>query len=99
MGQLLGKARVSRTAYYSLARKDSVLPASIIRLARALGVCPGDVLVDEQRLGTVARAIADEARQITARKKGVSEENVRHTLILLGREPVERLRGALTRAP
>lgn len=99
LGQLLRKARVSRTAYYSLARKDNVLPGSIRRIAKTLGVPPGEILVDEERLRAEARRVAEWAVEIAARNRGVSPENVRHTLILLRRDPIERLRGALTRAP
>lgn len=99
LGQLLRKARVSRTAYYSLARKDNVLPGSIRRIAKTLGVSPGEILVDEESLKAEARQLAERAVEIAARSRGVSPENVRHTLILLRRDPIERLRGALTRAP
>lgn len=98
LGELLGKAGVSRTAFYSLARKDSVLPASIVRVAETLNVCPGDILVDEKSLRDQAVALAEQARRISAQKKGVNPENVRHTLILLQYDPLERLRRALTRA-
>ena len=37
---LLREAKVSRTAYYSLLRKESVLPKSIDRVARRLEVSP-----------------------------------------------------------
>lgn len=96
---MLRKARVSRTAYYSLARKDNVLPGSIRRIAKTLGVCPGDILVDEESLKAEARRVAERATEIAARNRGASPENIRHTLLLLRRDPVERLRGALRRAP
>ena len=98
LGGLLAKAGVSRTAYYSLARKDNILPASIRRIAKALGVCPGDVLVDEQKLADEMRKLAERAAQIAAQRKGASAENVRHALILLRHDPLERLRRALIRA-
>ncbi|HBA82710.1 MAG TPA: hypothetical protein DCZ95_01330 [Verrucomicrobia bacterium] len=98
LGQLLEKAKVSRTAYYSLARKDELLPASIRNLARALGVCPSKVLIDEQRLSEEMTQIAASAAELAARYKGANPENVRHTLILLRHEPIERLRKALIRA-
>ena len=37
LGELLGRAGVSRTAYYQQLRKDSVLPKSVRALAAALG--------------------------------------------------------------
>lgn len=44
---LLNQAGVSRTAYYSLVRQGRVLPRSIHALAATLGVCPADLLVEE----------------------------------------------------
>lgn len=96
LGEVLRKAGVSRTAYYSLARKDHVLPGSVLRLARELGVRPGDVLEDEAERQAAMRRLAAESREIARSVKGDSE-NVRHTRILLGLEPAERLRRALLR--
>ena len=44
---LLNDAGVSRTAYYSLTRRDSVLPRSVHAMARALGVSPSELLEEE----------------------------------------------------
>ncbi len=44
LGDVLKQAGVSRTAYYSLARKKSVLPKSILRMASHLGVNPSALL-------------------------------------------------------
>lgn len=40
LAETLGEAGVSRTAYYSLLRNESVLPASLLALADRLGVPP-----------------------------------------------------------
>jgi len=93
---LLVSVAVSRTAYYSLARKDSVLPASIRSIAGALGVKPSSILDDTdpaRRLQARARL----ARRITASNPGATFENVWHTLVVLDDPPIERLRRSLLR--
>lgn len=44
---LLAEAGVSRTAYYSLLRKNTILPRSVERIARCLAVSPAKLLDDE----------------------------------------------------
>ena len=94
---LLREAAVIRTAYYSLARKDSVLPGSVRALAGTLGVAPSAILneapVEEWR----ARALIHRARRILARHPQASFENVWHSLVLLEETPIERLRRSLLR--
>jgi transcriptional regulator with XRE-family HTH domain len=53
LGDVLKQAGVSRTAYYSLVRKESVLPKSILRMARHLGVTPSALLDNK----SVAKAL------------------------------------------
>jgi lambda repressor-like predicted transcriptional regulator len=98
LGKLLEHAGVSRTAYYSLARRSSVLPKSVHALARALGVHPAEILAESSATTdeTVAARI-DEARAICENDPGASFENVWHTLCLLASLPVERLNRSLTR--
>ncbi len=43
---LLESAGVSRTAYYSLVRKNSILPASVQAIAGTLGIAPSAILED-----------------------------------------------------
>jgi transcriptional regulator with XRE-family HTH domain len=47
LSRLLQEAGVSRNAYYSLARKDTVLPNSIIAIAARLGVRPSSFMDEE----------------------------------------------------
>lgn len=98
LGELLEQAGVSRTAYYSLARKDSILPKSIVQIARALNVPAGKLVEDDEALRNEMLRMAEEAADIAEHRGGVNAENVRHTLILLRHEPIERLRKALIRA-
>ncbi len=94
---LLDDAGVSRTAYYSLVRKDSVLPHSVRSLAGTLGVRPSALLVEVGPEEWRARALLRKAQRIVLRNPGTSFENVWHTLVLLEEEPEERLRRSLLR--
>ena len=93
---LLAEAGISRTAYYSLARKPSVLPASICTLAGTLGVLPSEILQEAPRVEWRTRVLLNEAKRIVA-ATGASFENVWHTLVLLEEPPIERLRRSLLR--
>lgn len=98
LGEVLRKARVSRTAYYSLARKDSIIPRSIGRLAVAMDVPVCNLVEDEESMRAGMRRLATQAEEMADAHKGVNPEDVRHTLILLKYPPAERLRRALRRA-
>lgn len=97
LNALLREAGVSRTAYYSLARKDSVLPGSVRAMAGTLGIVPSAILHEAPAAEWQARALMRLARRIVARNPGASFENVWHTLVLLEEMPVERLRRSLLR--
>ena len=94
---LLDEAGVSRTAYYSLVRKDSVLPRSVRTLAGTLGVRPSALLVEAGPAEWRARAMLRKAQRIMTHNPGTSFENIWHTLVLLEEEPAERLRRSLLR--
>ncbi len=94
---LLHEAGVSRTAYYSLVRKDSVLPRSVRSLAGTLGVRPSALLVEAGPEEWRARAMLRKAHRIVKSQPGTSFENVWHTLVLLEEDPAERLRRSLLR--
>ena len=99
MGDVLLKAGVSRTAYYSLARKDSVLPKSIGCVARALGVSPAAFLADETE---VIGRLQERRARVEALHRRYPEDDrdvMFRTLQNLDLPPVERLRRALARAP
>jgi lambda repressor-like predicted transcriptional regulator len=97
LGPLLAAAGVSRTAYYSLVRKESVLPKSVGAIARTLGVPPRAILDELPAAERKARDLAEEVDRIVRRHPGASREDVRHTLLLLEEPPIERLRRALIR--
>jgi transcriptional regulator with XRE-family HTH domain len=97
LGELLRRARVSRTAYYSLARKDSVLPKSVRAIAATLEVTPSRILGGRGRPERKARELIRELERIMARHPRASREDVWHTLLLLEEKPIERLRRGLIR--
>jgi lambda repressor-like predicted transcriptional regulator len=98
LGALLERAGVSRTAYYSLARRPTVLPKSVHALAKALGVHPTEILGESAAtMDALAAVRLNEARAICAEDSGASFENVWHTLCLLDSPPIERLNRSLTR--
>jgi transcriptional regulator with XRE-family HTH domain len=94
---LLKEAGVSRTAYYSLARKSSVLPGSVTAIASALGVPPTAILEPSPPAEQEAQVRLRRVRKILRQHPGASFENVWHTLVLLDESPVERLRRSLLR--
>jgi transcriptional regulator with XRE-family HTH domain len=94
---LLASAGVSKTAYYHLVYKPSVLPNSIHALANALGVRPSDILEEISPQERLIQAIANRTDEILADNPALNRENVRHTLLLLKEKPIERLRRALIR--
>ncbi len=98
LGEALRRAGVSRTAFYSLARRPTALPGTVTALARALGVPPSRLL-REQTLSRPnrARALVREARRIRARHRHSEFENLWHTLKLLELTPAERLARSLVR--
>ncbi len=95
----LRQAGVSRTAYYALLRRRTVLPASLARLAKFLRVPATRLLVDagDDEVSR-AREIALEALEIARRTHVHEVENVRHALLLLDLTPAERLSRGLRRA-
>ena len=94
---LLQQAGVSRTAYYSLVRRESVIPDSVHAIAAALAVAPRTLLDESPADEVRTRALLREARRILARNPKASFDNVWHTLVLLDEPPVERLRRSLLR--
>ena len=88
---------MSRTAYYSLVRKNSVLPKSVLALAETLGVRPSR-LIDEPEPAT--RRVTDllsRLDEILTAHPGADRDNVWHTLLLLQEPPIDRLNRGLLR--
>jgi len=97
LNQLLQEAGVSKNAYYSLARKETVLPNSIIAIAGRLGVKPSSFTDEASLEADKFTSLLEELERVLSRHKQADRENVRHTLLLLQEKPIERLRRALTR--
>ena len=95
---VLHSAKVSRNAYYSLARKDSVLPKSIIALAHQLDVQPSAFLEEGDRVQQSVQLLLVTVDKIMKRHKKADRDTVRHTLLLLQEKPINRLRRGLLRA-
>jgi hypothetical protein len=94
---MLREAGVSRNAFYTLARKNSVIPQSLIRVAERLNVSVSALLDDTVTPTVRIKSLIAEVDRISNRYRGVDRDNVRHTLLLLDDKPVERLRRALRR--
>ena len=98
LGGLLATARVSRTAYYSLVRKGTVLPKSVHSLASALGVTPTEILEEQSLAQRRLLAVMAEVGHIAKGHPRASPEDIRLTLLLLDEKPIDRLRRGLRRA-
>lgn len=94
---LLDEAGVSRNTFYTLARKEAVVPQSLLRIAERLDVSVSALLVDRLPPGQQLKKLIGECDRICRERDGLDPDNVRHTLILLQETPVERLRRALRR--
>lgn len=94
----LESAGVSRTAYYSLARRASILPRSVQTMARMLQVTPSSILQEDPPAAIRAQALIAEANAVLKDNPRATFENVWHTLVLLDEAPIERLRRSLLRA-
>jgi len=97
LAALLAKAGVSKTAFYHLVHKSSVLPASLGALAETLAVKPGAFLTEQNPDVAKIRSILNLTDRIVAGNPKLDRDNVRLTLLLLEEEPVQRLRRSLTR--
>lgn len=98
LSELLLSAGVSRNTFYTLARQESILPKSIQTIANHLQIPSSSFLIDEGSDTQKGLNLIKEVQNITLRHAQVDPDNIRHTLILLGEKPVERLRRALLRA-
>ena len=98
LSELLFRSGVSRTAYYSLTRRATVLPKSVHALAYALEVRPRDI-VEQGQNAAEDRAVAHmrEVRKIQMQHPTSSFDNLWHTICLLELPPEERLNRSLTR--
>lgn len=97
IGEMLMNAGVSRNAFYSLARKKSVVPRSLIRIADRLGVSVSELLDDSLTPTARMKNLIAETERILKSHGDAEFDNVRHTLLLLDEKPIHRLRRALRR--
>lgn len=95
---LLRQAAVSRTAYYSLIRKDSVIPKSIRILARALNVPASRILVEPAVSPPDLNEWKKCLLRIQRRHPQCDPDTIRHTLLCLQDKPIDRLKRGLIRA-
>lgn len=94
---VLRNAGISRTAYYHLRAKDSLLPKSIIQLASTLGVRPSEFLREEDPRILLIRRLQVKLEELVSKYPQASRENLWHTLLLLEEQPGKRLERALRR--
>ena len=97
LNALLAKSGVSKTAFYHLVHKSSVLPASLRALAETLSVRPGIFLTEENPDVAKVHRVLDLTDRIVAGDPKLDRDNVRLTLLLLEEEPILRLRRSLIR--
>ena len=97
VAEMLHEAGVSRNAFYSLARKNSILPRSVEAIAEHLKIPASTVLEEPVTPAERIEELASEASRIAAAYAEADLDNLRHTLIVLEENPVERLEGALRR--
>lgn len=95
--EVLGQAGVSRNAFYSLIRKENILPKTVTAVADSLGLAESDLLEDELTPELQVRALYREVDRIVKKYPIHEPDNVRHTLQLLEKKPIDRLRTSLTR--
>ncbi|MBI4697664.1 MAG: hypothetical protein HY786_07970 [Deltaproteobacteria bacterium] len=97
LSELLKQAEVSRNAFYTLAREDSVLPKSVRAIAKRLNISPSEFLTEDNKEMEKMKLLLKKVDDIAGRYKNIDRDNIRHTLLLMREPPLERLRRALTR--
>ena len=95
--ELLYKANVSKTAYYHLIYKETLLPNSVHAIAKTLNVRPSVFLEEANPEEEMIRQIMNLTEKILNKFPKLDRENVRHTLLLLHETPIERLKRGLRR--
>ncbi|MEK6776901.1 MAG: helix-turn-helix domain-containing protein [bacterium] len=97
LSELLMQTGVSRNAFYTLARADSVLPKSIKAIAKSLNISPSEFLTEDNQEVEKMKLLLNKVDNIAKKYKKIDRDNIRHTLLLLQDPPIERLRRALIR--
>lgn len=94
---LLKNAGVSKTAYYSLLKQETLLPKSLHKLAKILQVTPFDLLEDPETNINHIRQLQNQLEKLVKKYPEADRENMWHTLLLLEEEPIERMKRGLIR--
>ncbi len=95
LSTMLYQAGVSRTAFYSLVKQNSLIPKSVHSLADTLEV-PVEELIQESPLKKTFR-LQKKLEDIIKKNPDISRENIWHTLLLLEEPSINRLDRALIR--
>lgn len=95
ISKILKDSSVSRTAFYSLLKQESLIPKSVFRIANALGLPVEDLLLESPLKKTLRLQL--KLQEILDTSHGLSRENAWHTLLLLEEPPIKRLDRALIR--
>lgn len=95
--EALDRAGVSRNAFYTLARKKNLLPKTVSDVAEALGLEESEILRESLTPEAQVRKLYQDVERIVSKETIHEPDNVRLTLQLLEKQPIERLRTALTR--
>lgn len=98
LGKVLQKAGVSKTAYYSLLYKDSVLPKSLEALAASLEVTPSLFLEEKNQEEQKILKLRKKVSVFLKANPGANVEDTWHTALLLQEKPIDRLKRSLIRA-
>ena len=98
LNQALKVAGVSKTAYYAIISRASLLPESIHALAESLQINPKELLSDGPAEIAKIRRMQAKLERVMRKNPSLDSENVWHTLVMLEMTPIERLSGALRRA-
>ena len=93
--ELLKASGVSSNAYYTLLRKESILPKSLIKLAEMLDVPPSTLLVDEATLLKEHQETEQQVKTLSAVDTDLDPGTIRITIELLKLSPLDRLRKGL----
>ena len=74
IGEMLREAGVSRNAFYSLARKDYVVPSSLIRIAERLHISVSALLEETDTPAERMKSVIAESERISKRYPGIDRD-------------------------
>lgn len=97
LNTLLKQAGVSKTAYYSLTNRALVVPITVLRLCKTLGVNPSVILEPLDNATITVKLLQHKLEQLVRTNPLADRDNIWHTLVLLDEAPSQRLNRALQR--